>query len=170
MLLWCFFLSMFQLFPSPKRFPSPLLFSVSHICPPPLILGRFFCHPLCPSNDFQMCLLLASLSPFPPLFLIQLFLILSPFSFLCSTMSKQLVLLFDSHTDVYVGLRSHFFFFISILSPHITHIAEKLWRKFLHRVYFFSCHERYSCTQMFLTKSQTHQASYQCSTQLWVLV
>lgn len=112
---------MFQLFLSPKRFPSPLLFSVSHICPP-LTLGRFFCHPLCPSNDFQMCLLLASLSPFLPLFLIQLFLILSPFSFLCSTMSKQLVLLFDSQSDVHVGLRSQFLLTaFSTLTSLISH-------------------------------------------------
>lgn len=104
---------------------TTVIFGFSHL--PPLILGRFFCHPLCPSNDFQMCLLLASLSPFLPLFLIQLFLILSPFSFLCSTMSKQLVLLFDSHSDVHVGLRS------------IAHIAEKLWSKFLH-CFFFNLH------------------------------
>lgn len=92
--------------------PSPVPNVFFHACYfrsltfAPFILGRFFCHPLCSSNDFQMCLLLASLSPFLPFPVIpDPFTLLLPVQHNAQTACSPIC---HCHCYVHVSVHSHF--------------------------------------------------------------
>lgn len=100
---------------------TPVIFSFLHL--PPSFCAVSLCHPLCPFNGFQMCLLLASLSlflPFPvnpdPLTL------LLPVQHNVQTVSSPVC---HHHFDVHITIHSHFLWTTNGLSCRYVFVKQE---------------------------------------------